>query len=620
MKNPRTHVVVFGNRNKKGWRLVEAVGGVEEGQREGYWGSVDRDDGDPFMDSGREKLAGKFFRCGRRWWPGGLVGSGAGKKREARGGHVMYTRPPMLDRTDFESWQQRIRLYCLGKDNGENIMKSITEGPFQMGTMRDTLTEGGEDNLNPYVYNFQSQGHIALECPQPSDLMIHTTFKDKKLLMHAHYAFDSDVDEAPNIQTMFMVNLSSEDPIYDEAGSSYDSNTLFEVQDHDTFVDHMDEYHEVHEMQNDVQHNYVVDSNAEYTSDSNIIPYNQYLEDNEENGVQSNVSSVQNDALMSIINEMHEEGVQQGVQSRLANKPDKVVNDSLTSELARYKELVGVYEQRAKFELTDRERKIDEQMRIIISDRNRKETSLKSELHSAQLQLRSTLNHHKIVREEAIILKKDFKQKEDKFLEEFLDIKRIKEKVEDRLYKQDQSVQTVHMLCKPKSFYDEKNKRTLVIWLRITRTENDGEKCKSPQLTLSADLLRKALNVTPADSAHPFESPPAEKVGSNSEQSHVAFVTNPEQCMLVSSLILITLGYLKSLRIILVILPEHRVIRRFFTMKVGNPARAPTQSSSSYERSHNVSKLPQTLLSFSSHLNEQRRQIDYLDDVEFKFG
>ncbi|GJW70406.1 hypothetical protein Tco_0127323 [Tanacetum coccineum] len=97
-------------------------------------------------------------------------------------------------------------------------------------------------------------------------------------------------------------------------------------------------------------------------------------------------------------------------------------------------------------------------MRIIISDRNRKETSLKSELHSAQLQLRSTLNHHKRVREEAIMLKKDFKQKEDKFLEEFLDIKRLKEKVEDRLYKQDQSIQTVHMICKPKSFYDEKNK------------------------------------------------------------------------------------------------------------------------------------------------------------------
>ncbi|GJW28665.1 hypothetical protein Tco_0045540, partial [Tanacetum coccineum] len=58
------------------------------------------------------------------------------------------TRPPMLNRTDFESWQQRIRLYCLGKDNGENIMKSITEGPFQMGMFRETIAEGAEGALH----------------------------------------------------------------------------------------------------------------------------------------------------------------------------------------------------------------------------------------------------------------------------------------------------------------------------------------------------------------------------------------------------------------------------------------------------------------------------------------
>nr|GEX04150.1 COP9 signalosome complex subunit 6a-like [Tanacetum cinerariifolium] len=45
----------------------------------------------------------------------------------------------MLDGTDFESWQQWIRLYCLGKDNGENIMKSITEGEAQLGPECDRV-------------------------------------------------------------------------------------------------------------------------------------------------------------------------------------------------------------------------------------------------------------------------------------------------------------------------------------------------------------------------------------------------------------------------------------------------------------------------------------------------
>nr|GEX34889.1 integrase, catalytic region, zinc finger, CCHC-type, peptidase aspartic, catalytic [Tanacetum cinerariifolium] len=54
------------------------------------------------------------------------------------------TRPPMLDRTDFTSWQHRIRLYCRGKENGVNILKSIDEGPYKMGTFKETLAESTE--------------------------------------------------------------------------------------------------------------------------------------------------------------------------------------------------------------------------------------------------------------------------------------------------------------------------------------------------------------------------------------------------------------------------------------------------------------------------------------------
>ncbi|GJR57006.1 hypothetical protein Tco_1499168 [Tanacetum coccineum] len=64
----------------------------------------------------------------------------------------------MLDRTNFASWQQRIRLYYQGKENGVNILKSTDEGPFQMGTFWETLAKGTKGTLHlgperPQVYS-----------------------------------------------------------------------------------------------------------------------------------------------------------------------------------------------------------------------------------------------------------------------------------------------------------------------------------------------------------------------------------------------------------------------------------------------------------------------------------
>ncbi|GJV38048.1 hypothetical protein Tco_1410525 [Tanacetum coccineum] len=61
------------------------------------------------------------------------------------------TRPPMLDRTDYESWSQRIRLYCRGKENGLLYLQSIDQGTFELGTTRNTLgtTPKGSVLLGP---------------------------------------------------------------------------------------------------------------------------------------------------------------------------------------------------------------------------------------------------------------------------------------------------------------------------------------------------------------------------------------------------------------------------------------------------------------------------------------
>ncbi|GJR03024.1 hypothetical protein Tco_0526008, partial [Tanacetum coccineum] len=355
-------------------------------------------------------------------------------------------------------------------------------------------------------YNYNGIGHIARNCTQPKRPQNSEYFKDKMLLMQAQEngvaldeeqllfiaggqdnvvdadvdeqpvqdlvlnvdnvfqaddcdAFDSDVDEAPTAQTMFMANLASADPVYDKASPSYDSDILSEVPDRDNYQDAVCEHHEVHEMHDE----------------DNAVPV-----------VQSNVSFVPKDAYMMILNDMHEPSA----QCVSVTTQNNVVDKSLTVELATYKEQVELYERWAKFELTEREQKINEQLRIVIADHNVKEENLKRELYSVKLQLTSTINHNKSMVEEVTSLKKDFKQKENKYLEEFLDMKALKEKVEDRLFKQDQSLQTVHMLCKPKPHYDEHKKDLLKMQAEALKEQTTASR-SIKALTLKHDEIKR---------------------------------------------------------------------------------------------------------------------------------
>nr|GEU50781.1 integrase, catalytic region, zinc finger, CCHC-type, peptidase aspartic, catalytic [Tanacetum cinerariifolium]GEU52821.1 integrase, catalytic region, zinc finger, CCHC-type, peptidase aspartic, catalytic [Tanacetum cinerariifolium] len=300
------------------------------------------------------------------------------------------TRPPMLDRTDFALWQQWIRLYCWGKKNRVNILKSIDEGPFQMGTLRETLTEGTEGALHlgperPRVYSdltseekdrfvtvvklnrglrdsnydqlyaylkqhevtsqgtalnlrdHRTQSTSKTKCCRCKLRRMGVTLDEEQLLFIVggqDNAVDDDVDEQP-IQDLAL-----------------NVDNVFQVDDCDAFDCDVDEAPTTQIM-------FMANFSSAYHVMmkpvrlmiwtfylSNMIMYDEYVKDNAVQVVQCDVSAVPNDAYMMILNDMHEPPA----QHVYVTTQTKVVDKSLTAKLATYKEQV---------ELNNREVQLD---------------------------------------------------------------------------------------------------------------------------------------------------------------------------------------------------------------------------------------------------------------------
>ncbi|GKA07387.1 hypothetical protein Tco_0686611 [Tanacetum coccineum] len=90
-------------------------------------------------------------------------------------------------------------------------------------------------------------------------------------------------------------------------------------------------------MSSSKQSNVVNHSETEITSDSNIIPYSQYVIESQQAAVQNSNSSAQQDALILSVIEQLKTQVANCTKINLENKS---VNDTLTAELERYKEQV----------------------------------------------------------------------------------------------------------------------------------------------------------------------------------------------------------------------------------------------------------------------------------------
>ncbi|GJR52381.1 hypothetical protein Tco_1402902 [Tanacetum coccineum] len=246
-------------------------------------------------------------------------------------------------------------------------------------------------------------------------------------------AYDSDCDELNTAKVALMVNLSH-----------YGSDALAEVHNHDNVNNNMINQ-AVQVMQSSEQSNVVNHSKTEITSDSNIIPYSQYVIESQQVAVQNSNSSAQQDALiLSVIEQLKT----QVVNYTKINLDNKSVNDTLTAELERYKEQVKVLKEGQNVDLRSNDNVLDSSAQSVEIDR-----------------LKQTLSEHLKEKESLMqtvtLLKNDLKKEESRNIDREIELEKKTKHLDNIVFKRDQSAQTVHMLTKPQFFYDHTTKQAL---------------------------------------------------------------------------------------------------------------------------------------------------------------
>nr|GEX41112.1 hypothetical protein [Tanacetum cinerariifolium]GEX98012.1 hypothetical protein [Tanacetum cinerariifolium] len=232
----------------------------------------------------------------------------------------------------------------------------------------------------------QGEGHMVRQCTQPKRRRDVACFKEKVLLVQAQ----AEVKELDEEQLAFQTDPGVTD------------GQMFFLRYH-TDTSHNDMMNQsVQEFQYSEQSSIVDYTDNEITSDSNIIRYSHYLEEMQHAIVQNiNTSAQQNSMILSMFEQMSNHATNWDK----ANNESKIVNESLTTELKRYKERVKILEQRFNVDLSSLEKFIDSQMDGMIRMKNTKFVAFETEIDT----LKQTLSKHVMEKESLLTILNGFK-------------------------------------------------------------------------------------------------------------------------------------------------------------------------------------------------------------------
>nr|GEX27307.1 hypothetical protein [Tanacetum cinerariifolium] len=116
------------------------------------------------------------------------------------------------------------------------------------------------------------------------------------------------------------------------------------------------------------------------------------------------------------------------------NQTNKMVNESLTAEIERYKERVAIFEQRQNVDLHKREKLIDSQMHDLIQNKNANFTALQQETDTLKETLSNRVKEKESLSTILTAFKTECKEKESKYMDKETLLENQNKELENTLY------------------------------------------------------------------------------------------------------------------------------------------------------------------------------------------
>nr|GFA69775.1 hypothetical protein [Tanacetum cinerariifolium] len=364
-------------------------------------------------------------------------------------------RPPMLEKSMYDSWKSRMELYIENRKNMRMILNSILNGPLVWPTIVE------ENGLPPDVYAIINHRKVAKEIwdivkllmqgmklsLQEKECKLYDEFNKfsfvKGETLYKYYWRFSQLTNNMNIINMLMrpvqVNtkfLNSLPPEWIKFVTDVKLPIDLNTTNFDNNMRH---------MQMKLAYCSKRPRNAAWFKEKAIL------------AEVREVGKILDEEQLAFLTDL---GIPDVLMANLSNYGLDVIsedkanqeknNKSLTAELKRYKERDKTCEQRLNIDLSIREKMIDSQMDDMIKEK----LALKQQIDSLEQNLSNQIKEKEYLLQTFTVFKSESKEKESKYIDKEIDLEKKIKELDNIVYKVGQSAQTVHMLTKPQIFYD----------------------------------------------------------------------------------------------------------------------------------------------------------------------